>query len=277
MRINWNLRTNSIKSFLSYYWKADIGGRKHSPFVQSFIREVLEDDRHFYCYHWIEILSNHLKQDKTLLKVKDLGAGSRKKLSTEARSIASIMKTAVSPKWQLEFLFRLVYSIQPKTKLELGTSLGISTLYQHFANTSAQFYTLEGAEAILKVAQQNFAQVKAKGIQTILGNFDETLAPTLSKMQQLDYAFIDGNHRREATLTYFEQCLPYCHAKTVLVFDDIHWSKGMEDAWKMIQNHPKVYLSIDLFYCGLIFFQSDHNQKTALKLISSQYKPLKLF
>ena len=71
--------------------------------------------------------------------------------------------------------------------------------------------------------------------------------------------------------------LSLSHAKTVLVFDDIHWSKGMEDAWKMIQNHPKVYLSIDLFYCGLIFFQSDHNQKTALKLISSQYKPLKLF
>jgi hypothetical protein len=41
---------------------------------------------------------------------------------------------------------------------------------------------------------------------------------------------------------------------SVMVFDDIHWSADMEEAWEQIRGDKRVMLSIDLFFLGLIFF-----------------------
>jgi hypothetical protein len=35
----------------------------------------------------------------------------------------------------------------------------------------------------------------------------------------------------------------------------------MESAWKSIQNHPSVTLSIDLFFIGIVFFNDDFKVK----------------
>jgi hypothetical protein len=39
--------------------------------------------------------------------------------------------------------------------------------------------------------------------------------------------------------------------ESVVVFDDITWSPGMRRAWQMLQQHPHVALSIDLWNVGL--------------------------
>ena len=67
--------------------------------------------------------------------------------------------------------------------------------------------------------------------------------------------FIDGNHRKNPCLQYFYQCLQHIHNDSVLIFDDIHWSGEMEQAWKEIQDHPSVTVTIDLFRMGLVFFK----------------------
>ncbi|MCW3106757.1 MAG: class SAM-dependent methyltransferase, partial [Segetibacter sp.] len=95
----------------------------------------------------------------------------------------------------------------------------------------------------------------------IEGNFDNTLQPELNKISQVDFAFIDGNHRKEPTIRYFEQLLTKATEYSVFIFDDIHWSEGMEEAWKYIQKHPSVTLTIDLFFIGLVFFRKE--QKVA--------------
>jgi hypothetical protein len=43
--------------------------------------------------------------------------------------------------------------------------------------------------------------------------------------------------------------------ETVWIFDDIHWSQEMEEAWKTIQQHPKVTVTIDTFQWGIVFFR----------------------
>ena len=40
------------------------------------------------------------------------------------------------------------------------------------------------------------------------------------------------------------------------VFDDINWSKDMQNAWQTIKKNEKVTLSIDLFEMGIVFFMS---------------------
>jgi predicted O-methyltransferase YrrM len=89
------------------------------------------------------------------------------------------------------------------------------------------------------------------------GNFDAVLDEILKYYPQLDLAFIDGNHKKEATLMYFQQMLPLAHNNSVFIFDDIYWSKGMTEAWNEIKKHPQVTVTVDLFFVGLVFFRKE--------------------
>jgi hypothetical protein len=55
-------------------------------------------------------------------------------------------------------------------------------------------------------------------------------------------------------MRYFNQIVPHLSTTSVVIFDDIHWSQEMEQAWAAIKEHPAVQLSVDLFFIGLVFF-----------------------
>ena len=76
-----------------------------------------------------------------------------------------------------------------------------------------------------------------------------------------DLIYFDGNHQKEATLHYFEKLLPMAHNDSVFIFDDIHWSREMEEAWDQIKAHPQVRVSIDTFYWGLVFFRKEQEKE----------------
>jgi len=95
----------------------------------------------------------------------------------------------------------------------------------------------------------------------IKGDFTVTLPELFSKIETVDFVFIDGNHREEPTLQYFQQLLNHSTALTIFIFDDIHWSAGMEAAWQTIQQHPAVTLTVDLFFIGLVFINPDFKVK----------------
>ncbi len=63
--------------------------------------------------------------------------------------------------------------------------------------------------------------------------------------------------RRKPRLKYFEQLLPTAHNDSVFIFDDIHWSPGMEEAWKEIKKHTDVRVSVDTYQWGLVFFRKE--------------------
>ncbi len=155
----------------------------------------------------------------------------------------------------------MVNHYQPKFILELGTSLGITSSYMASAQPNAKVTTMEGAKAVAAVAQKNFNALGLQNINIVQGNFDNTLPGVLKKTNVVDLAFVDGNHRREPTLQYFEQLLQKSNDNTILVFDDIHWSAEMEQAWASIQAHPRVTLTIDLFFIGLVFFRAEQKVK----------------
>ena len=154
-------------------------------------------------------------------------------------------------------LFRFACLMQPKNILELGTSLGITTLYLSFARSSGNIYTIEGCPNIAKIAQTNFKNAKATNIDSTVGNLDKKLPEILTKIDSLDMVFFDANHTKEATLNYFYQCLEKANNNTVFIFDDIYWSEGMTEAWKEIYNNEKVTYSIDLFHLGMVFFNKE--------------------
>ena len=233
----------------------------HSPFVFEFITQVLNDDREYYCYAQIEHLRRDLLQDDTELLIEDFGAGSRLNASVK-RKVANIAARSLKPRKFAQLLFRMVNFYQPKNILELGTSLGITTAYLAEANINIPVTTMEGAKAVAVVAKENFKHLQLSNIEIIQGNFDETLPLLIAKQQQnLDFVFIDGNHRKEPTVNYFEQLLPKTNEQSILIFDDIHWSKEMEDAWEYIKAHEAVTLSVDLFFIGIVFFRKEQKVK----------------
>lgn len=247
--------------FAAYWVKAsnDRGHGVHSPFVFDFITHVLNDKKSYDCYAEIEALRRQLLADTTMLAVEDLGAGSRTG-STRQREVRSIARSALKPKKFGQLLHRIARYYQAGQVLELGTSLGITSSYLAAAGNTT-LNTMEGAPAVAAVACSNFKKLGLQNIQLTVGNFDETLQPLLAAIKRTDIVFIDGNHREEPTLRYFKLLLPHCHNDSILIFDDVHWSAEMEQAWETIKADENVRLTIDLFFIGLVFFKKEFKVK----------------
>lgn len=258
-------RFQLAKKYLDYYFTANNGKGHgiHSPFVFDFVIHVLNDKKIYDCYDKIELLRNQLHRNNTIIEVEDFGAGSTimhqptGQAGTQKRKINAIANTSLKNKKFAQLLFKMVQYYNPETIIELGTSFGITTSYIAFANKNAEVYTFEGSQKIAAIANENFNQLKLLNIRLIKGNFDDTFLPALHEIKKIDFAFIDGNHRKEPTLNYFFSLLKKSTAHSIFVFDDIHWSTEMEEAWKLIQQHDSVKLTIDLFFIGIVFFNPD--------------------
>lgn len=250
------------KKYIHYYFTASNGKGHgiHSPFVFDFIKNVLNDKKKYQSYAAIEKVRNELLHDKRVIDVEDYGAGSLA-VPFRKKKIADITRSFLKSKKLAQLLFRIVQYYKPHNIVELGTSLGITTAYIASANKTSEVFTLEGAKNIAAIAQQNFEKIGIQNIKQIQGNFDDTLPHLLSQIQKIDLAYVDGNHRKTPTLSYFQQLLERCTDQSILIFDDIHWSVEMEEAWKEIQQHNDVTLTIDLFFIGLVFFKKDFKAK----------------
>jgi predicted O-methyltransferase YrrM len=217
---------------------------------------VISDESPFYIYDDIESIRAKLLLTEMEIYIEDHGAGSRVNNSNN-RKIKDIAKnTLKAPKYG-QLLFRLVNHFKPETILELGTSLGISTLYLAAPSTKTRVVTVEGCPSTAKVAQINFDKIAFKNIELVNDTFDHFLPNRLKTITELDFVFFDGNHQKEATINYFNWCIEKANSETVFVFDDIHWSSGMTEAWEVIKAHPKVTSTIDLFFVGIVFFNKD--------------------
>ena len=250
------------KKYFHYYLTASNGKGHgiHSPFVFDFIKNVLRDKKEYDWYHIIETGRQKLLKQSAAIEVEDFGAGSAI-IKTNKRVVADMVRSSLKPAKYAELLFRMVNHYQPKTIIELGTSFGITTSYLAAANANAKIYTIEGSTAIADIAQKTFKRMDLKNIELIKGDFNSALPALLLKLKTIDLAFIDGNHRKEPTLEYFAKLLNSSTLNSIFVFDDIHWSADMEAAWAEIKQHPSVTLTIDLFFMGIVFFNTDINHK----------------
>lgn len=250
------------KKYIRYYLTASNGKGHgiHSPFVFNFIKNVLRDKKKYNSYHIIEAVRQQLLKQSATIEVADLGAGSGI-IKANKRVVADIARSSLKPAKYAQLLYRMVNYYQPVTILELGTSFGITTSYLAAGNANAKVYTMEGAAAIAGIAGKTFDRLEQKNIELIEGNFDDALPALLRKLNNIDLAFIDGNHRAAPTLNYFQQLLQHSKDATILIFDDIHWSAEMEEAWAAIQQNRQVTLTIDLFFIGIVFLNPDFKIK----------------
>tara|TARA_Y100000385_G_scaffold214729_1_gene223304 strand:- start:1398 stop:2111 length:714 start_codon:yes stop_codon:yes gene_type:complete len=220
----------------------------HSPLVYQFINQVLNSNKDSK-YPLAEYERKRLQSDTTLINFVDFGKSGK----TYEKKINTIAKSSLKSKKYAQLLRRIVQHFQPNKVLELGTSLGITTAYLAY-DQSVDITTLEGSERVAQEAEQVWKNLKLSQIQCITGDFDKTLLPVTQ--QSFDLIYLDGNHRCEPTLAYFEMLKKNSYKKTIFIFDDIHYSKSMEEAWRQIKQQADVTITIDLFFIGLVWIDS---------------------
>jgi len=230
----------------------------HSPFVYNLITKCFYDKTRHKAYPQLSAYRDSLLKTKTKIKISDFGSGSRVFKSNQ-RVIAKMAQTSGTSLTRAKLLFRLVNYLKPKNSLELGTHLGIATHALAIAAYEHQVVSVEGCPQTSEVAKTQLEAVHIKNVLLKTGPFEEQL-PQL-KQQEYDLVFFDGNHTKEATLNYFEELINAAHNDSVFIFDDIHWSKGMTEAWEQIKAHPKVTVTIDTFFWGLVFFRSEQQKE----------------
>jgi len=243
-------------SYLHYLWKAKSRYVIHSPFVFDLINHVFIKKETTPELAELDKACKTIFNRTTVVETTDLGAGAGKKTYvTLVQKLGKIARKRTQEKKYRHLLYYLAQYFQPESILEFGTSVGISHSYIGKACAFKKFVTMEGCAVLSAHAKETFKEQELPDIIVKTGNFDVILEKVLNEFTRLDLVFFDGIHRKEATISYFERCLLKSHEGSVFIFDDIHWSPEMSEAWEYMKNNSKVSISIDLYKMGILFFR----------------------
>ena len=243
-----------IKSYLIFLWNSKNQHGVHSPFVYNLVTKCFYDKKNYPEYSILKNYRKSLLENKNTIEVTDFGAGSRV-FKSNVRAINQIAKNAGISTKRAELLFRIVHYFQPENILEIGTSLGLATSALALGTKNSKITTLEGCSNTISTSKIQLQKFSFNNIEFVNTKFDDYLKSFDFRFSIFDFIYFDGNHSKKATLQYFELLLPTISNDSVWIFDDIHWSLDMEEAWEIIKNHPKVTVTIDTFQWGFVFFR----------------------
>ncbi|AWK07255.1 methyltransferase [Flavobacterium crocinum] len=249
-----------IKSYLKFLWNSKNEHAVHSPFVFSLLTKCFYDKKTKPEYAILKKYRKSLLENKNFIEVTDFGAGS-KVFKSNRRQISKIAQTAGISVKRAELLFRVTRYFQPETILEIGTSLGLATSALALGNPKAKVTTIEGCPNTANVAQNQLNQLNCKNVENVISEFQSFLISENLNSKIYNLIYFDGNHSKKATLAYFELLLSTTDNDSVWIFDDIHWSEEMEEAWRIIKDHPKVKVTIDTFQWGFVFFRREQQKE----------------
>jgi len=245
-----------ILAFITYLINARGLSGLDAPFLAELYREVISAYEPLAIGEQVAEARNLLMQSRESVELQDFGAGHGDSgKSTRSTTIGKLAREASCPRPKGELLFRLAQFSNAQRILEMGTQLGLSGWYLQAARPEAEFVGIEGDPVLAELAKRLWEKRNLGGkiyndvFQSVLTNQAQP-----SKYRP-DFVYLDGHHTYQATLEYTQQLLPYMPENSLLVLDDIHWSKGMTQAWKEVCMREEVSLSVDLFQVGLCFIK----------------------
>lgn len=230
---------------------------------QEFYDHVIDGDKYYYVFKKFDTQRCILEQDNSLLEIIDYGAGSSYNKSPR-KSVSKILHQQVSSSYQLRMIWRIIYFYKSKSILEMGSSIGLSSLYLGSVFPDSHVDVLEGNPHFIKFAKR---LAKFNNIDTLHfheGKFYDVLDDVLER-KKYDLVFIDGHHEKKATYDYYKKIHSHLHKDSIVIFDDIYWSKGMKELWEMIKVETEVTHSIDLYFMGIVFFNNKSNKHIKIR------------
>ena len=126
-----------------------------------------------------------------------------------------------------KILLKLIHYFKPKNNLEIANSLDleVTALAMNFSNSC---------------------------VTAIANTPLEISEVTLNR--KFDCVYF---HKNQITLKTFNTCLKAINNNSFFIFNDIYENSETIKNWSSIKNHPKVKVSLDLFYFGVIFFRKE--------------------
>ncbi len=187
--------------------------------------------------------------DNTMLNVKDFGTG-----NSGMRKVKEIARRSSTDVRYGGVMQKIIDAFKVERILELGTSVGVGTMFLARTNAKVKITTVEGCPETCKFAKSEFSKRKIANVNFINDNFDHLFDSQALNGQKFDLSLIDGNHTCEATLRYFNHIVNnHCGQKSIIVIDDINWSRDMYRVWKEISAKMQDSLRLNLFRMGIIF------------------------
>ena len=249
-----------------FYRRHRRGHGIHSPYLFEFLHDVVFNRAGMEVPESIVQLHERLKRDRSPIPAGNHGAGSMVDRAANRTVGSFVRRSSVSKKYGA-LLYRIVQWFRPGMIIELGTGLGISTLYLSAAATGIPLHTIEGNPVRAKFAGSMFMMNGMEHVQVHVGDLGRELDHLLQELKGTAggggarggrfLAFVDGNHRFEPTIRYMRQLVDAAGEEAVIILDDIHWSREMHGAWMEVTGWPEVRVTIDLFHAGIILLRRD--------------------
>jgi len=238
---------------LLYYPKLTAAEKRQAKTIEAFRAEVpkLLADKELYNY--TSPKSNSFAKDESGHAVP--GPYEKK----EAKNILYAATSSIKG----TLLKRLVEDSKSKRVLELGTQVGFSGCYM-LSVDGLHLTTVEGSEVESEMANQNLARI-SKDFKVINELFDQAIEELIKKNEKFDCVYIDGQHEKEATIYYAERVKPLLTDQAVIIYDDIYFSNGMNEAWKELSQQKEVTQAMDLFWVGVCVYDR-HNDGSRKEL-----------
>ncbi len=139
--------------------------------------------------------------------------------------------------------------------LELGTSLGISTLALALAAPDREVITVEGCPRLAALAEENLKRHGAGNATVLCMEFSEALRQISERGITPQLAFIDGNHRGSALMDYTGK-ISGMGGEMIIIADDIHMNRDMHEAWNALARSPMARASLEMLRMGILFCMS---------------------
>ena len=242
--------------FLSRRWDSF-----HSPYLFKLFTYCCDDQNDFDDFPFIEQKRKSLLRSGDKIKRIDYGTGKENKNLTTEELISKIARRSLSLPFQCRFLYRLMKLMKPKVILEFGTSLGITASYMAKGSVESMVITVEGDPGLVEKAIEVFSELETGNIQIVNSTFEDYLHDGLQEITSIDFLFLDGNHKSGPLISYYQALRPKFNSSTIVMVDDIYWSKDMQEGWATLIKMPEVTQSVDCYHFGLLFFNPDFLDK----------------
>jgi hypothetical protein len=242
----------------------------HSPFIYDFLTTVIRNKSDDRIVSHVESLRSEMYADSRSISIIDLGAGSLR-MNGRVREVRDIARAAALPAKEAGLLTRMVQGasfahrslgeggehgaggMEQGIILELGTSLGVSTLAMALAAPERRVVTVEGCPSLAQIATANLTRHGAPNATVLNMEFSEALEKIRSDGEKVSFAFIDGNHKGKA-LAHYARKIAEMGEEMIIIADDIRLTHDMYCGWKSIVREQLAPASMETLRFGILFF-----------------------
>ncbi len=230
-----------------------------------FASAVLEDKRNFYAFPSLRALQKSLRKDQRSIALLPTKHGDEPAITT----IQQVENQYHISCYYQEILFRTIHFYKPQFILELGTSLGITTMYAAAAALNRNIYTIESEPSIANAAKQHFNLLRFNNIENIVGDYEKAFDNELLTEKKIDCLILSlQTGWSKETL---EKYMSKLHESSLVIITGIA-KASKQEIWHFIQQHKRITLTIHLYDLGIAFCNTNVLEKQHLLLITASKK-----